>query len=482
MVSATAPKDRVKASWLFAYSLPGLPIAALGLPLAVHLPNFYAVEVGLGYAAVGTIFGLARFLDVFLDPIMGVISDRTRSPWGRRRIWMVIAVPIMIAAAVLVFMPAPGVSMGYVVASMIFLFVGWTMLTISHLAWGGEMTGDYHERSRVTASREAAYVIGMIAVLMLPVLIQNYGEAWGFGSDRFAQISAMGWFIIITMPIGVGIAVLVIKETNIPAAAHLPLGPAIAAIWNNQALRYVLVCDLIAGISGGIVATLFIAMATVGLGLGKQANLLLLIYFFMGVVFIPPMVLLSRYLGKHQTLVLSSLINAVLIPCIMLVPKGDFITAMILWTFLGMNMSVGPFLFRAIMADVADHDHVETGQPRAGVYFALLALTNKLGYSSAVVLSFWTLAFIGFSEKGVNTPETVQNMMLLYVVPAGVISVIVAAVMWRFPLTEAKHREIRSILEERGLAGTAIGARVGHTLEDEPEEEPAGAPVAKPAE
>lgn len=479
MARPVAPQDRVKGSWLFAYALPGLPIAALGLPLAVHLPNFYAVEVGLGYAAVGTIFGLARFLDVFLDPIMGIISDRTRTPWGRRRIWMVLSVPIMIAAAVMVFMPSPGVSFEHVVGSMIFLFVGWTMLTISHLAWGGEMTGDYHERSRVTASREAAYTIGMIAVLLLPVLIQNRG------GDRFAQIASMGWFIIVTMPIAVGFAVFTIKERNVPAAAHLPLSLAISAIWKNAALRLVLICDLISGVSGGIVATLFIAMTTVGLGLGKQANLLLLIYFVMGVVFIAPMVMLSRYLGKHQTLVLSASINAVLLPFLLFVPKGDFNMAVILFVLLGMNMAVGPFLYRAIMADVADHDHVETGQPRAGIYFSLLALTNKLGYSSAIVLSFWTLGFIGFTEKGVNSAETIQAMMLLYVVPATLVSVIVALVMWRFPLGEAKHREIRRILEERGAAGAALGARTGLDIEgtqDEEAEEVHGPAVPKPAE
>ena len=120
MATQTAPKDRIKASWLLAYSLPGLPIAALGLPLAVHLPNFYAVEVGLGYAVVGWIFGAARFFDVFLDPVMGVVSDSVRTRWGRRRIWMVLSIPIMLLASVLVFMPSPGVSATYVVAGLLY--------------------------------------------------------------------------------------------------------------------------------------------------------------------------------------------------------------------------------------------------------------------------------------------------------------------------------------------------------------------------
>src|SRR5258705_2160790 len=108
MANTVAPQDRVKASWLFAYSLPGLPIAALGLPLAVHLPNFYAVEIGLGYGVAGGVFLLARFLDIFLDPVMGVVSDRTRTRWGRRRIWMALSVPIMVIASVMLFMPSAG--------------------------------------------------------------------------------------------------------------------------------------------------------------------------------------------------------------------------------------------------------------------------------------------------------------------------------------------------------------------------------------
>lgn len=475
MASPTAAKDRVKGSWLLAYSLPGLPIAALGLPLAVHLPNFYAVEVGLGYAVVGWIFGAARFFDVFLDPVMGVVSDSVRTRWGRRRLWMVLSVPIMILASVLVFMPSPGVSATFVTAAMIFLFVGWTMLTISHLALGGELTSDYHERSRVTGAREAALLVGVIAVLLLPVFIQ------GFGGDRFAQIASMGWFIIVTMPITVAILAFVIKERDVPPAEHLPIRQAVLAIGKNVALRYVLICDLIAGISGGIVATLFIAMVAVGLGLPKQANVLLLIYFTMGMLFIPPMIRVSKRFGKHQTLAISSLFNAAVLPLAFLIPKGDFMMSAALFVLLGANMSVGPFLYRAIMADVADQDHVETGQPRAGVFFSLLAMTNKLGYSSAIVFSFEFLDWIGFQEKGVNSPETILNMMIFYVVPATFVNVAVAAIMWRFPLDETKQSELRRILEERSAVGTAIGARVGHTMEDEPDV-PGAVAAGKPAE
>jgi Na+/melibiose symporter-like transporter len=254
MTGQPSPQDRVKTSWLLAYSLPGLPLAAMTLPLAVHLPPFYAVEIGLGWMVTGIIFGAVRFLDVFLDPVMGVMSDRTRTRWGRRRVWMVASIPIMCFASFMVFMPDPGVSWSYVVAAIVILFVGWTMLSIVHLAWGSELSGDYHERSRITASREGAYLVGMICVLLLPALVQAQG------GDKFEQIASMGWFVILTLPVGVAIAVWTIPENPHHVPAHLPLGPALKAILVNKPLRYVLVSDLIAGISGGIVATLFLPM------------------------------------------------------------------------------------------------------------------------------------------------------------------------------------------------------------------------------
>lgn len=475
MTTPTAPKDRIKASWLFAYSLPGLPIAAMGLPLAVHLPPFYAEDIGIGWVAVGIIFGAARFLDVFLDPIVGVWSDRTKSTWGRRRVWMIASVPVMALGSYLVFSPTPGASWQVVIATIVLLYLGWTMLTITHLAWGGELTDDYHERSRVTASREAAYIVGMITVLLLPLIVQQYG------GDKFDQVASMGWYVIVTLPIGVAIAVLTLKERDVPPVEHLSWRAAAKAVAGNKPLRYILFCDLIAGISGGIVATLFLPMVAHGLGLPQQSYILLLVYFAMGVIAIPPMLWLSRKLGKHKMMVAHVLANAVMIPCILLVPQGDLTAATILWTLLGLNMSVGPFLFRAIMADVADHDQAETGHARAGLYFAMLAATNKLGYSGAIVIAGLVLGYIGFNGKAVNPPEVISSLMMIYIIPPTLISILIGVVMWRFPLDEARQRELRRIIEERSAVGTAIGAGVGHVIEDEPEL-PNDVPAPKPAE
>ena len=459
MARQTKPEDRLKLSWLLAYSLPGAPIAALGLPIAVHLPDFYAKEIGLGWAAVGTLFMLARIWDLVLDPAMGVISDKLRTPWGRRKPWMVAAIPVMLVPCFWVFMPAPGTDFWTLFYAVVVFYVGWTMLTITHLAWGGELSPDYHERSRVTASREAAYVIGMIAVLVLPIVIQSQG------GDRFQQIAAMGWFVAILLPIAVVTCVYAVPERDAPHAPSIPLSESIKILVQNYPLRLILFCDLIAGISGGIVATLFIPMAREGLGLGPQAYVLLLVYFFAGVALIPLAVWISYRLGKHRTMAFSCLINFILIPCIFFVPTGDFWLAVGLWILFGMNATTVPFLFRAIMADVADEDHAKSGQPRAGLFFAMLASTNKLGLAFALGICGWSLAAIGFDAQGNNTPEAVQGLELLYIVPPALINLFIGLAMFRFPLDEAKQRENRRIIEERQVAATAIGSATGRDLD-----------------
>jgi len=98
---------------LIAFAAPSIPIAALGLPLAVYLPPFYAGPMSLGLATVGTVFMLALLWDVFIDPVLGLLSDRFITRWGWRRHWMVLSAPIILIPAYYIFIPAPSVSAFY---------------------------------------------------------------------------------------------------------------------------------------------------------------------------------------------------------------------------------------------------------------------------------------------------------------------------------------------------------------------------------
>ncbi|MEX0838077.1 MAG: MFS transporter [Parvibaculum sp.] len=446
-------------STLFAFALPAAPISAMGLPLVVHLPPFYAGTLGLGLTVVGTIFMLARFWDVFTDPVLGILSDKFETRWGRRRHWIVLSVPIMLVSVYMIFMPPVAVTAVYLVFWLFVLYVGWTLLTISHMSWGAELTPDYHERSRVQGAREIALILGMVFVLTLPVLIEMT-EPENVAS---ARVASMGWFVLILLPIAVGLAVWKVPERPTKPPVHVPFKEAVRALVSSRPLQVVLAADLIGGVSGGLVASMFLFLAEDALKLGQFSSLMLLGYFLSGVGFIPLMLWISRRLGKHKTASWSALFNAVTIPLILIIPPGQPLIALGAWVLLGVNMAAGPFLFRSIMADVADHDAVITHQQRTGLFYSMLTSTSKFGAAIAIFMAYTLLDSIGFKAGAENTPEVLDSLRAVYVWPATIISAAVAAILWFYPIDEKRQEANRAILEKRGLeaAATAIAARTG---------------------
>tara|TARA_R110000824_G_scaffold390760_23_gene588100 strand:+ start:13050 stop:14474 length:1425 start_codon:yes stop_codon:yes gene_type:complete len=455
MSSGQAAREAPLSRWtLLAFALPAAPISAMGLPLVVHLPPFYAGTLGLGLTVVGAIFMMARFWDVFTDPVLGILSDRFETRWGRRRHWIVISVPIMMLSAYMIFMPQGDVNATYLIFWLFVLYVGWTLLTISHMSWGAELTSDYFQRSRVQGSREVLLILGMVFVLILPIfVIRMFPD-----QAEYVGVASMGWFVIILLPIAVAVAVWRVPERASPRPEHVPFKEAVKVMVESRPLRYVLAADLISGVSGGIVASLFLFLANDAFKLTQtQSYLMLLAYFLSGVAFIPLMLWISHKVGKHKAAALSALFNAISVPFILLVPEGNVEAALTVWILCGVNMAAGPFLFRSIMADVADHDAVQTKQTRTGLFYSLLTSTSKVGAAFAIGLSYWMLDMIGFVPKGENTQAAIDGLRMVYVWPAVIISIAVAVILWYFPLDEAQQKANRDILDRRILDAAAAG-------------------------
>jgi len=433
---------------LIAFASPAAPIAAVGLPLVVYLPPFYAHEMGLGLSVVGTVFMITRFWDVLADPILGVLSDRLHSRWGRRRPWLALSVPVVVTAAAMIFLPTPPVSAVYLLGWLILLYVGFSLLTISHMSWGAELTPDYNERSRVQGWREIFLIGGMVTALALPALIERT-DPGATGADR---MEAMGWYIILLLPLTVAWAVLTVPEQPVPESAPLGWRRAMALVVNNRPLRRLLLMDLVGGLGGGIIAALFLFVAADRLALGRWASVLLLVYFMAGCLFVPLMVRVSYRFGKHQTLAASSLFSGLTLPLLFFLPAGDIPLAAATFALFGVNMGAGPFLFRSIMADVADHDRVESGAQRTGLYFSLLTMTNKLGHALSIGIVYPLLDWIGYTPGAANSTAAVTGLTALAVWPPIVCGLVVAAFMWRFPIDIHRQAELRRIIEASDLA------------------------------
>jgi Na+/melibiose symporter-like transporter len=427
-----------------AFAAPAVPISALGLPLVVYLPPFYAEQMGIGLATVGTIFMLTRFWDVITDPVLGVASDKFRTRFGRRRHWMALSVPMLMWCVYKVFMPPEGAGAAYLLLWMILLYIGWTLLTISHISWGAELSGQYHERSRIQGWREFALVFGMFSVLTLPAIIER-----GTGGGGHAKVASMGWFIVVLLPLTVALALWRVPERPVLDTPALGWKRATLLIFKNVFMRRVLIADLLVGIGPGITGALYVFFVAHVLKMPKQTSLLLLVYFIAGFAGIPFWMRVSYRLGKHRTLAVAMFYSCFMLALALFWRPGDF------WLFMAGNVlygfayGAGPFLLRSITADITDADHVECGSQRTGLFYSLLTMTNKVGYALAVGITYPLLSLIGFDPTIQNTVEATERLRWIFVVLPILFMAAAGLVMWSFPLDEQRQAALRRELEAR---------------------------------
>ena len=174
---------------LYAHGTLGMPLAVIGYPLAIWIPAHYSGGLGISLATVGTILMLARLTDVITDPLMGELSDRWRTPIGRRRPWLIIGPPVMMLGVYHLFMPSEGVGIAYFLFWLTIFFVGSTMIALPHRAWGAELSSDYHQRSRVTAAREIYVLVGLMLAASIPMIIEILAD----GGSSVGQVFKTLW-------------------------------------------------------------------------------------------------------------------------------------------------------------------------------------------------------------------------------------------------------------------------------------------------
>jgi len=441
-----AGKER-SALTLAAYALPCLPFAGLGLPLVVYLPTYYAADLGLSLTAVGAAFMFVRVLDIAFDPFIGGVMDATRFRYGRFRLWLVISVPILCLATWRLFMAEPGVGSGYLLGWLLVVYAGTSISTLAQIAWGAVLSPDYDQRSRIYAWWQAGNVVGMILVLALPALLPHLGF-----KEHGAAVAAMGWFVIVLTPLTVGIAIWRVPEPERTTQAHRTNIAAYLALLRRPTVLRILGADFLTGAGPAITGALFFFFFEQVKGFERAAaSLLLLLYFLGGLAGAPLWAWLAVRLSKHRALALASGLYAALTLAVLAIPHGETLPAAALMFLIGVPYAAGPFLLRAMMADVGDEVRLDTGADRTGMLYALLSGTVKIGSAVAVGVAFPMLQVLGFDPHGTDA-EGLAGLQGLFVGLPALLAVIAGWLVLGFPLTPARHAEVRRQLEALGAA------------------------------
>ncbi|WP_454716178.1 MFS transporter [Caulobacter segnis] len=464
--------DRLSNGSMARFAAPAVPIAAMGLPLVVYLPEYYINSLGLPMATVGAAFLIVKLLDMLLDPILGGMMDRTRSRWGRFRPWLAAGTPVIAIGTLALFMAQPGVGPIYLWFWLSVLYVGYSMVVLSQTAWGAVLSSDYQQRSRVYGWWQGANVVGMILVLCLPPIVTGV-----FKGDHLDSISAMGWFIVLLAPLTVLLAVTTVREPA-PPPRHGDTGlRQYLKLLGRPSVQRLLMADLLMGLAPGITGTLFLFFFERMKGFDKtQAGVLLLIYFIAALAGAPLWPALAKRIGKHRSLLVASLLYAVVQLAVVVTPAGNVVAGMVVLVLAGLPYSAAPLLVRAMMADIGDEERLESGVDKTGLLYAIVTGTIKLGYALAVGV-FIILGTLGFDPK-VSTPTGDAALIGLYAFAPAFLGLVVAAIMLRYPLDADRLAEIQRQLAARDAAqGDAKPA-----AEPEPHVLPDQVPAPRPAE
>jgi len=443
-----APTARLTGWRLTRFSAVALPLAGAGLPIAVYLPPIFARDFGLSLTTIGLIFLLGRLWDAINDPIIGALSDRTRTRFGRRRPWIAVSGVIFAIATMFLFFPPDNVSPAYLAVTLFVFYIGWTGVQIPFLAWSGEVSGQYHQRTRIATYQTVITAIALLSVLILPAVADQLRPG-----DGRLQMSLMGGLILATTLPGLILTLTAFPEDQpIEAPERFHLRETLAAIFGNALLLRVLASDFAVSLAQQIRSSLIVFFVTFYMGRPDWAAGLFLFQFVFGILAGPIWLRIGLRLGKHRTAVAGELVQVAVNLGLLLVTPDTFGLLLALTLLQGLAQGSGNLMLRAIVADVADKQKLETGEERTGLYYSVFSLSGKAAGAFAVGITLPLLAWLGFDPKAANSPAALGWLHLIFALGPAIAHAISAALIHGFPLDERAHTEIRSRLSERFTA------------------------------
>ncbi len=464
--AAPAP-EKLKLRTKILYGAPSFAGAAMAIPILIHMPKFYAdvVLAPLGYLAIA--IALARAFDAVTDPVMGWVTDRTKSRWGRRRPWIALGAPLC-ALSFWALLSPPASLMGMSAAlwfgSMFILyFLFHTVYILPHYALGPELTLDYHERSSLFAVREGFMILGTIVAAAAPgLLMQRFGA-----TEREAFFyMGVGFAALLTVLYG-ALVVGVRERPDFVARESNPLIPGVRRALRNRPFRILLASYAVASITGAIPATLmpfFNAYVIRPENPTLWLSYLLLAYFGFGFMSIPFWLAAAKRFGKLHAWLASFIIGITGGSAFFLLGEGDTGPFLILMCYAGTGFGAALFLGLSMQADVIDYDEFHTGKRREAQYGAFWSILPKFVAIPSAAVPIAVLASIGYVPNAEQTPQVVLAIRMLYALAPACTAIAAFFIAHRYPITAEVHREILGGIEAHRRGESAIDPLTGRMV------------------
>lgn len=494
---------------LASYSAPATPLALVGLPMAVYLPAIYADTDGFGLTLglVGLIITLSRFTDVITDPIIGFISDKVRTRWGRRKPFILIGTPIYAAGIWLLFVPPFeftdvsllgfefNIGYPYLFAMVALVYLGSTIKDLPYYAWGAELSSNYNERTLVTSWREGFSVAGSLISAFTPAVILFLGYTKPTDAVWFLAVA-----MCIVMPVLVLNAVAVVPEYPVMVSrAKIPFKKSLKVVFENGPYMRLIIIFAFSSIGSAMTNSLSFFFVKHVLLAGDLYGLYLAPYFLSQIAAIPLWFMLSRRIGKHKATMWAIgwyAFWSCFIPIIAMtpqywydafeiprllsflpaasheaisahfegIPTGKFLFFVIIMCLKGSAIGALTALPAAMAADVVDVDTAMTGEQRAGAYFSIWSMVRKGAYALGITVGTSLAVWFGFNSLAdphgtTNTTFSLFMLACLYSVVPALFKFVAMPLLWSYPLTEERLQEIQHEITAKKMQEAEAAAR-----------------------
>lgn len=467
MPAGADDRERLPLSLLLLYGMPSFAGAAMLVPIYIHLPKFYADVVGvpLGFLAIG-IAG-ARALDALSDPLVGWLSDRSRSRWGRRRPYIALGAPLCALAFYALFAPPEWLTVrqasGWFATSFVLYFVLHTLYSLPHYALGPELSLDYHERTRLFGYREGFAILGTVIAAAAPGVLMSAG-----GLGERAAFADLAFVFALALVVSCWVLAARVRERpGFATRTSNPFVPGVRRALRNRPFRILLATYVVGSAAGAIPGTFMPFFNAYVIRPGNEAAWLatyLAGYFGAGFLFLPVWMWAARRFGKKPTWLASFVFGITGGAAMFFLDRGDTIATLLLIVWSGSSFGAGLFLGPSIQADVIDYDELHTGKRREAQYTAFWAMLPKFVAIPSAAIPIAVLATLGYVPNAEQTPEVVLAIKAIFALTPALFSALAFVVAWRFPIDERVHARIRLGIEAHARGEVALdpltGARV----------------------
>jgi Na+/melibiose symporter-like transporter len=441
---------------LLAFGFPALTHAMVASPVYAILPTYYAANTAVTLAQIGTIAAFSRIIDALNDPVMGHLSDRTRTRFGSRKPWVVGAILFTAIAVFQLFSPPKDATWLYFLVWSQVLYTGFTMFEVPRSAWSSEITRDYNERARIGLYVGGFNIAGSLFFYAVPIVSGLLG---GHSRIDGGTLQLITMVYLLLMPLGIAVSVWLVPTGAKVEHKQARIRDVLGTIRRSRPAQWFYSASILWGLGQGVVVGCSFLFYTEYMRLPGHYAIIMVVLFVTEILSLPLWARILPRFDRHRVWAFCIGATALIGPFILLVPRGEAALLPVLCFVVVRGFLTAPtnFLPGAVLGDVIDHDILKSGSNKAGNLFAVHMVLVKIAMATGGAVAFNVLDAMGYRVGAANSTSAQTGLLVTYFLIPAIFHIAMALVAWRFPIARREQRIIQARIAQRSERQAASG-------------------------